>query len=83
MQQVNDGCFSTIGEVPTHALTLTVPALLNSKYILAMVPSKAKAWAIYHTVSDPVSEALPATCLREHEQATLYIDADSASMLSL
>ena len=82
-QQVNDGCFATLDEVPTHALTLTVPALLNGKYYFAMVPAKTKAWAIYHTLNDPISEALPATCLRECDNATLYIDADSASMLAL
>ena len=83
MQQVNDGCFSAIEEVPTHALTLTVPAMMNGKYMFCMVPAKTKAWAVYHTINDPVSEAIPATCLREHEHATLYIDADSASSLEL
>ena len=83
MQQVNDGCFSAIEKVPTHALTLTVPALMNGKYLFCMVPARTKAWAVCHTINDPVSEAIPASCLREHEHATLYIDADSASMLSL
>jgi glucosamine-6-phosphate deaminase len=82
MQQVNDGCFSVIDEVPTHALTLTVPAMMNGEYMFCMVPAKTKAWAVYHTINDTVSEAIPATCLRKHEHATLYIDADSASMLS-
>lgn len=81
MQQVNDGCFSSVEEVPTHALTLTVPALMNGKYLFCMVPAKTKAWAVYHTVHAPVSEAIPATCLRTHENAKLYIDADSAEML--
>ena len=83
LQQVNDGCFSAIEKVPTHALTLTVPALMNGKSLFCMVPAKTKAWAVCHTINDPVSEAIPASCLREHEHATLYIDADSASMLSL
>ena len=81
MQQVNDGCFATIEAVPTHALTLTIPALMNGKYLFCMVPAKTKAWAVYHAINDPISEALPATRLREHEQATLYLDADSAGML--
>ena len=81
MQQVNDGCFSTVDEVPKHALTLTIPALMNGKYLFCMVPAKTKARAVYHTISDPVSEAVPATRLRTHEHATLYVDADSASML--
>ena len=80
-QQVNDGCFSTLEEVPTHALTLTIPTMLNCKYMFGMVPTQRKAWAIYHTLNDPVSQDIPASCLRNHENATLYIDVDSAGML--
>jgi len=83
MQQVNDGCFATIDQVPTHALTLTVPALMSGRFLFCMVPAKSKAWAVYHTIHDPVSEAIPATCLRKHISAVLYLDADSASMLSI
>jgi len=82
-QQVNDGCFSALEEVPTHAFTLTIPALMRGKYLFCMVPAKTKAWAVYHTIHDPVSETVPATCLRNHEQVILYIDADSAGLLSL
>ena len=82
MQQVNDGCFSSIDEVPTHALTLTVPTLMSGQYLFCMVPARTKAWAVYHTINDPVSETIPATCLRTHGNAILYIDADSAEMLS-
>ena len=81
MQQVNDGCFSTIDEVPKYALTLTIPAMVSGKYLFCMVPAQRKARAVYHTINDPVSEAIPATCLREHEHAVLYIDSDSASLL--
>jgi len=81
MQQVNDGCFSSIDKVPKYALTLTVPALLNGKYLFCMVPAKTKAWAVYHTINDPVSEAIPSTCLRTHENAILYVDIDSVEML--
>jgi glucosamine-6-phosphate deaminase len=81
MQPVNDGCFAAIGEVPKHALTLTIPALMSGKYLFCMVPAKTKARAVKHTLNDPVSEAVPATRLREHEHAVLYIETDSASML--
>ena len=83
MQQVNDGCFPSIEMVPTHAMTLTIPALMSGKYLFCMVPSKTKARAVCHTINDPISEIVPATCLREHEHAVLYIDTDSASMLPL
>jgi len=81
-QQVNDGCFASLEDVPTHALTLTIPAMMHGKYLFCMVPAQRKAWAVYHTLHDPISEIIPATRLRQHEQATLYIDADSASMLN-
>lgn len=80
-QQVNDGCFAKIEEVPTHALTLTIPALLSAQYIYCMVPSALKAKAIYHTLYEPVSEEFPSTILREHEQAILYLDRASAKLL--
>ncbi|MDR3062152.1 MAG: glucosamine-6-phosphate deaminase [Dysgonamonadaceae bacterium] len=80
-QQVNDGCFNSIDEVPTHALTLTIPVLMRGKYIFCMVPAWTKTWAVYHTINDPVSETIPATCLRKHENAVLYTDIESAKML--
>ena len=82
IQQVNDGCFASLDQVPTHAITLTVPTLMSGRYLFSIVPTQRKAWAIYHTINDPVSENIPATCLRTHENSKLYIDVDSASMLS-
>ena len=80
-QQVNDGCFHDISEVPTHALTLTISALREANHFFCMVPGKTKANALYHTFFDEVSEALPATCLRQLKHSTVYADKDSASML--
>jgi glucosamine-6-phosphate deaminase len=82
MQQVNDGCFASLDRVPAYALTLTVSALMSGKYLFCVVPSRTKAWAVYHTLNDPVSENVPATCLRTHGNAVLYADADSARMLA-
>ena len=81
-QQVNDGCFQTIEDVPTHAFTLTVPAMLSGVYLSCVVPATTKAWAVCHTINDPISEAVPATCLRRHKNAVLYIETDSASLLT-
>ena len=81
LQQVHDGCFASLDVVPTHALTLTVPALMSAGKLFCMVPAKTKAWAVYHTVNDPVSETIPATRIRLHADAVLYLDVDSASML--
>lgn len=80
-QQVNDGCFKQLDDVPTHALTLTISALCQASYFLCMVPGKTKANALFHTYSDKIAEAVPATCLRLLEYATIYADTDSASVL--
>jgi glucosamine-6-phosphate deaminase len=80
-QQVNDGCFSSLDQVPTHALTLTIPALLSGERIFCIVPSKKKAKAVKSTVLDRISERCPASILRMHEAATLYCDKDSAELL--
>lgn len=78
-QQVNDGCFATIDAVPTHALTLTIPALMRGRHLYCMVPGINKAPAVYHTLNEPVSEQYPSTILRQQAHAVLYIDRDSAS----
>ncbi|SDM36136.1 glucosamine-6-phosphate deaminase [Daejeonella rubra] len=80
-QQVNDGCFASIDDVPTHALTITMPALFKSTFAYAIVPGKFKANAIYHTLNSDISELYPSTILRKHDHAILFIDEDSASDL--
>lgn len=80
-QQVNDGCFRTLAEVPQRALTLTLPALMKADYIFCMVPGKAKAQAIYHTLKSDIIEKYPSTILRTHPSAILFIDRDSAALL--
>ena len=80
-QQVNDGCFATIDDVPTHALTITMPALFKSTFAYAIVPGKFKANAIFHTLNSDISELYPSTILRRHNHAVLFIDEDSASKL--
>ncbi len=78
-QQVNDGCFPSLEEVPSFAYTLTIPALMSSNYIFCMVPAKSKAPAIRHTLVDEISAKYPSTSLRRHPHAKLYLDQDSAS----
>jgi len=76
-QQVNDGCFATFAQVPTHAITLTIPTLLSGKRLVCMVPGSAKRQAVANTLRGPVSTACPASILRTHPACTLYLDADS------
>lgn len=80
-QQVNDGCFSDISLVPTHALTLTVPCLMSAKYHFCIVPAKTKAQAVYNTINNDINEKCPATILRKADNAVLYIDNESSVLL--
>lgn len=79
--QVNDGCFTSIEQVPTHALTLTIPTLLKARYIFCMVPGRTKAQAVANTIEQDISERYPSTILRNHQSAVLYIDTQSAGLL--
>jgi glucosamine-6-phosphate deaminase len=81
LQQVNDGCFSTLDEVPTHALTITIPALFKADYAYAVVPGELKANAIYHTLNSKMDENYPSTILRKHKNAVLFIDEGSATRI--
>jgi len=80
-QQVNDACFTGINLVPTHAITLTIPALLSARSIYCMVPGALKAEAVYNTLNQEIVTAYPATILRTHPQAVLFLDALSAAKL--
>lgn len=81
LQQVHDGCFARIEEVPRYAVTLTVPTMFHARYIFCIVPAPTKANAVRATVCGPVSEQCPASILRTHEHAILYTDSDSAAAL--
>lgn len=81
MQQVNDGCFSTLSDVPEQAVTLTIPALTKVDNLVCVVPGLLKMPAVKNTLLGPVQEACPASILRRHQSAVLYLDADSGSFL--
>lgn len=77
MQQVNDGCFAKIEDVPYTAITLTIPMLTSADYIFCTVPAKTKAKAVSATVKGEITEACPASILRRHKNAILFCDNDS------
>jgi glucosamine-6-phosphate deaminase len=81
MQQVNDGCFPGLADVPRTALSLTVPFLMSVPRAVAIVPGPAKRTAITAAIRGPVTTACPASILRRHRDATLYLDEDSAAGL--
>ncbi len=80
-QQVNDGCFAKLDDVPKYALTLTVPTLFNADYLFCTVPAATKADAVYKTVNNEINEDLPATIMRTHDNAVMYCDPDSGKQL--
>ena len=80
-QQVNDGCFAKLDDVPKTAITLTVPTLFAGDHLFCIVPAKTKANAVRATLCDEIGEQCPATVLRRHESAILYLDGDSSSLL--
>lgn len=80
-QQVNDGCFNRLIDVPEWALTMTIPALLSGKHIFCIVPGTTKAEAVYRALNGPIDASCPATVLRNHPNAVLYLDPESANKL--
>lgn len=76
-QQVNDGCFASLGDVPTHALTLTVPALMAGRHLFGVVPGRAKHDALQAALHGPLSTACPASILRTHPDIVLFTDRDA------
>ena len=80
-QQVNDGCFESLSDVPVAALTLTIPALTAAKYMFCVVPAVTKRNAVTATVNGEITDMCPASILRTHENAILYCDRDSGADL--
>lgn len=80
-QQVHDGCFKTLEEVPTHAITMTIPAIMSAKRIICVVPGPTKSEAVRCTLLGPITTACPASILRRHPNATLFLDLEAAELV--
>lgn len=80
-QQVHDGCFATLDQVPRKAITVTIPILVSAENIFCIVPNKEKAQAVKRTLEGEVSEDCPASILRQTDGVKMYIDAEAASLL--
>lgn len=78
-QQVNDGCFPALEDVPQYALTLTMSAIIKVPEAVVVVPGKLKANAIKAMLHGPISTDCPASILRTHPSTVLYLDKDSAA----
>ena len=82
LQQVGEGHFASVDDVPTHAMTVTVPALLRARTVLAICPERRKAAPVLAALRGPISTDCPASALRTAGDATLHLDAESASLLN-
>ena len=81
-QQLGEGWFKNLDEVPRRALSMTVRQILNARQIIAIVPDARKANAVRACLEDPIAPEVPASILRTHADVTIYLDRDSASLLS-
>jgi glucosamine-6-phosphate deaminase len=81
-QQLAEGWFKSLEEVPERALTLTISTLLKIPKLIVSVPGPRKAQSVRRTLEEPISTACPATILRTHPDVTLYLDRDSAAQLN-
>jgi glucosamine-6-phosphate deaminase len=82
-QQVGEGHFPSIGAVPPYAMTVTIPALLRATVALTIVPESRKAVAVRDALDGPVSTRCPASILQRTAHAVVYLDRDSAALLTL
>lgn len=82
-QQVSEGWFSSLAEVPSQAITLTIPTLFRVPELILSVPGPRKAHIVKRTLEEEISTRCPATILRRHPNATVYLDSESAAELAL
>lgn len=80
-QQVGEGHFASFADVPTHAITVTIPALLAARRVIAIVPEARKAGPVRAAIRGPVTTACPASILRTRGDVSIHLDTDSAARL--
>ena len=80
-QQLGEGWFPTFDDVPKRAISMSIKQIMKSKAIICTVPDLRKAEAVKKTIKEPVSPLVPATVMKNHDNAWLYLDYDSASLL--
>jgi len=81
-QQVGEGHFPNLEEMPREALTLTCPELLRAEHLICTVPDQRKAEAVHSALTGPVTEGCPSSVVRTHPAVSIYLDAGSASLLA-
>jgi glucosamine-6-phosphate deaminase len=80
-QQLGEGWFKTLKDVPKHAISMSVRQIMKSGAIICSVPDRRKAQAVKNCLKGPVTPEAPASILQKHKNATVYLDPESASLL--
>jgi len=80
-QQVGEGWFPSIADVPSRAITVSIQGLLDSREIICIVPDARKAQAVQRCLEGPVTPDAPASVLQTHPDTTVYLDSASAALL--
>jgi len=81
-QQMGEGWFATIDDVPRQAISMSIRQICQAQHIILTVPDERKAEAVKGTLEGEVSNEVPASILQTHDETTIYLDAESASLLS-
>lgn len=82
MQQVNEGCFEALSQVPETALTLTIPTIMKARHLFCVAPGSSKKEAVFYTLNAPVNEACPASVLQQHPDCRFYFDEEAYQLES-
>ena len=82
-QQVGEGWFAALNDVPRQAVSMTVRQIMRCETIISCVPYAVKAEAVYKTLASPLTNMVPATMLKQHDHFTLYLDEDSAARVNV
>lgn len=80
-QQIAEGWFPSLADVPTHAISMSIRQILAAKQIIAIVPGQRKAQAVAACLEGEIGPNAPASALRTHSAATVFLDSESASLL--
>ena len=81
-QQLGEGWFPTLDDVPTQAISMSIKQIMKSQHIICSVPDERKAVAVKNAVQGPVTPQVPASILKRHTNVTVFLDTTSAALLS-
>lgn len=81
-QQMGEGWFPTLEDVPTQAISMSIQQILKSAVIIASVPDARKAKAVKNSLEGPITPQVPSSILQNHAATYIYLDEESASLLS-